>query len=494
MAHGDSAHGSAHRRGRVAFIDLYRQWPSYFLDTFTALEAEGLRREGYEVAWLKAFILDDDEGVLEALESRLRSHDDWDFIVLERVWSRSLLARLVRASAGAKVVVSPWRPPDAWREVDYRISPPRRGALSDLLRQSMASQPIEGSNIYHRATSGDWIAPKESRPLAIGEYFQAPLRYAYDLVETFGVPADQVRQTRYLMLNMGCPYRGAQNATGFLDGLALPTPWGASGCTFCNVGPYEAQSAGDRRALIDHQLEALAAHGDYERLVVIDEFIFRDIDELAHALVRRGPRHLEVLVRARVDYLETYDVQLSKALATLEGHASLTPYLVGFENFSDDELERYNKGQSAAQTLEGAKRLIALAERWPNLNLSPSQGFILFGPWTTLRDLKLNAEALAQIDARALRGGITRSKLRLNPDAALIAKARADGLLLHTHLEANQDNAAETGYQAEVPYRFLDPQTEQVWRLLNGERSVQGRSELARLDAAIAMVEMGLDT
>jgi hypothetical protein len=454
-----------------------------------AIQAADLRADDHDVIWLKAFMLDDEVEAFDALEAQLNAQGPWDLLVIERLWSRGLLQRLTRAAGDPPVVMSPWMPPPAWEEITYRIAPPSRAALKRLVEQLVSGRPAEAPNLHTRSSSGEWTPPVETHPLAIREQFSLPVHFAYDAVTIFGLPAEEVSKTRYLMLNMGCPYRSASNSSDFLDDLEFSTPWGSAGCTFCNVGPYEAQTASDRAALIETQLRALAMHGTYERLVVIDEFVFRDLDVLAEALLAYAPPGVEVMVRARVDYLDTYQDVLIRALELLAEHGSITPYLVGFENFSDDELRRYNKGQSAAQTLSAAQALIALSKRWPNLNLSPSQGFILFGPWTTLEDLKRNAEALGHTDFRALRGGITRSKLRLNPDAALVAKAKSDGLLIETHRRHDEDNAAATGYQAELPYRFADIRTERVWALLNGPQAVRGDSELARLRAAIAAAE-----
>ena len=132
---------------------------------------------------------------------------------------------------------------------------------------------------------------------------------------------------------------------------------------------------------------------------------------------------------------------------------------------------------------------MAMSASWDNLNLSPSQGFILFGPWTTLEDLEANAAALSMLDFRKLRGGLLGSKLRLNPDAALVAKADADGLLLTTHTRGDEDNATQTGYQAELPYRFADPETARVWALLNGPQRIPDHGDdVARLRDAITRV------
>lgn len=492
MAARTSEHGgSVVRRGRVAFVEVYRQWPAYFLDSFMAIQAADVRAAGHDTAWLKGFLLEDAVHAQEALETRLREGAPWDLLVFERLWSRDLLRRLWRAAGEPAVVVTPWAPPPDWSEVTYRIAPPSREALLGLVEALVEGDVPPRDNLFMRNTMGTWQPPARTQPLSIADQFAAPVTFAYDIVEAFGLAPNEVARTRYLMLNMGCPYRTSGNTTGFLDGLELPTTWGAAGCTFCNVGPYEAQSAGTRAALVRTQLEALNRHGPYERLVVIDEFVFRDLDHLAHAVVELAPRGVEVMVRARVDYLTTYEAELTRALEVLVGHGSLTPYLIGFENFSDAELQRYNKGITAATNLEGVRKLTALAEQWPHLNLSPSQGFILFGPWTTLDDLKANVAALAELDFRRLRGGLARSKLRLNPDAALVARARADGLLLEAHAQADQDNAAQTGYQAEIPYRFADAETERVWSLLNGPNALAGTDDVARLRAAIAQVEAG---
>jgi hypothetical protein len=233
------------------------------------------------------------------------------------------------------------------------------------------------------------------------------------------------------------------------------------------------------------QLEALAVHGPYERLVVQDEYIFRDLDVLVDAVLKHAAPGIDLMVRARVDYLESCRDVLLSALEKLRGFGTITPYLIGFENFSDAELTRYNKGQSAADGLRAARELERLADAHDNFRVSPSQGFILFGPWTTLEDLEINLVALREASFSRFRGSITQSKLRLNPDAALIARARADGLLLEGYDEAHQDNAAGTGYQAEIPYRFAHPAVGQVWNLLNGEKGVEGRDELDRLERAL---------
>ncbi len=445
---------------------------------------------------LKAYLHDDLASGLATLHERLQVGGPWDLLVVDRVWSRDVLRDLVAAAGGCAVVVNHWASVAAWPEVSFRISPLSRRALTALVeagpeRWGDPAAPIP--NLHRRDPDGRWVPPPHSDPLSVATELGAPLDLAYDAAEVIGLSPEEAGSTRYLVMNMGCPYRGAPNTSAFLDGLSLPTAWGDRGCTFCNVGPYERQSAAERRALMDTQLAALAKRGTYERLVVQDEYIFRDLDTLVERLLAHGASGVEVMVRARVEYIESCEPQLVRALELLGDRGTITPYLIGFENFADAELARYNKGQTGADAEAAIARLDALAERWPGLRMSPSQGFILFGPWTTLEDLDANVAAFRRVGFQRFRGRITRSKLRLNPDAALVARARADGLLVEAHARPDEDNAADAGYQAELPYRFQSPAVASVWELLNGPRPLAGRGgEVDRLSAAIAQVRAGI--
>lgn len=420
----------------------------------------------------------------------LRAEGPWDLLVVDRVWSREALVALRAAAGGARVVVTQWESPAAWPEVDFRVAPvSRRGllALTDAVAAGAATTGLP--NVWTRDALARWVPPASAEPLLVAREMAAPLDFAYDRAVVVGLDPQEAADTRYLLLNMGCPYRGAENTSGFLADTKPDTPWGDRGCTFCNVGPYEAQSPQARRALMAAQLEALALRGPYRRLVVQDEYVFRDLDLLVELVLEHAPAGVDLMVRARVEDIFRCEAVVLRALEKLGDHGTLTPYLIGFENFSDAELRRYNKGQTAAEAEAAALKVLGWAAAWPNLGLSRSQGFILFGPWTTLDDLRLNAVALRRSGFDRLRGGLTRSKLRLNPDAAILARARADGLVVETHGRPDEDNASETGYQAEIPYRFAHPQTARVWELLNGPAPVRGRDEIDRLMVAIAAVD-----
>jgi hypothetical protein len=474
-------------RCAVAFLEFYRQWPGYFCDSFQAVQVADLRRAGFDAKIFKAYMHSDSEGVTQELLATLEDQGPFQLLVTDRIWSRDLLRAVKRAAGDPAVLINQWEEPARWSEVDYRISPMSRESMVSFVKAIDAGEEttIELPNLFRRDEEGAWVSPARSEALQVAREFGAPVEMAYDSASYHGLSQAEASQTRYLVLNMGCPYRGAENTSGFFDDITLSTDWGDKGCTFCNVGPYERQTDRDRRGSMERQLDAVIAHGEFHKLVVQDEYIFRDLDTLVELICERDIRGVDLMVRARVDYVERCEQQLVRALELLGDRGTITPYLIGFENFSDAELARYNKGQTGAEAELAIARLDGLAEEHPNLKLSQSQGFILFGPWTTLEDLEINVRAMRRVGFERLRGRFTSSKIRLNPDAALVHRAHADGLVTVAFGRDDEGNAAATGYQAEIPYRFQDPGTARVWELLNGGGDLGPGDEVQRLERAI---------
>lgn len=475
-------------RCAVAFLELYRQWPGYFCDSFQAVQVADLCRAGFEAKIFKAYMHSDSEGVTRELLAALEEQGPFQLLVTDRIWSRDLLRAVKRAAGEPAILINQWEEPARWPEVDFRISPmSRRSTVAFVEALARGDQEtVTLPNLYRRDEAGEWVPPVQSEPLQVAREFGAPTDMAYDRASFHGLSPLEASQTRYLVLNMGCPYRGAENTSGFFDDITVTTDWGDKGCTFCNVGPYERQTDRDRLASMERQLDAIIEHGAFQKLVVQDEYIFRDLDTLVEVLCARDIRGVDLMVRARVDYIERCERQLVRALEFLGDRGTITPYLIGFENFSDAELARYNKGQTGAEAESAIARLDALAQEHPNLQLSQSQGFILFGPWTSLEDLEINVRAMSRVGFERLRGRFTSSKIRLNPDAALVHRAHADGLVTVAFGRDHEGNAAATGYQAEIPYRFQDSGTARVWELLNGGGDLGPGDEVQRLERAIA--------
>jgi len=111
------------------------------------------------------------------------------------------------------------------------------------------------------------------------------------------------------------------------------------------------------------------------------------------ATIRRQPRGVvERLLNAR-----RFDDALAEAR---EGNIRVSPFLVGIESFSQPELDRYNKGTTAAANIEFIERLWGWRERYgETLRAAVEAGTVALG---------IDGVALVQ-EAAPLRGGhITR--------------------------------------------------------------------------------------
>ncbi|MBI4677226.1 MAG: hypothetical protein HY748_06555 [Elusimicrobia bacterium] len=139
------------------------------------------------------------------------------------------------------------------------------------------------------------------------------------------------------------------------------------------------------------------------------------------------------------------------------------------ENFSERENARFNKGITLAQVDE----VLALLDKWKRAYpgaLKPFKGggekvdlgFILFTPWTTLKDVSINMECAKERHFLE-KGYWLYSTLRILPDAPLHCLAKKEGgILADSFPDRGQFYGTfhNTGdYPDAVPWRFKDPKT-----------------------------------
>mgnify|MGYP001610137313 CR=1 FL=1 len=141
-----------------------------------------------------------------------------------------------------------------------------------------------------------------------------------------------------------------------------------------------------------------------------------------------------------------------------------TIHLVGFESFSQPQLDLYNKGVTVAEYAEALRQMRALHRQFPaafRLYAYGASSFILFNPWTTLTDLEATAAFCDDHAVGELAHGLTLSRLRLYPNLPLYWKARHDGLLIDDAPAADR-GAAFAGYAAEAAWRYREPHLDVV--------------------------------
>ncbi len=479
---------------RSAFLSLHSHGDRSFLDDSVLAHISGqLRRRGYDNELVLA-ALDgavDDVSDTELFGQLVAALDGFDVVVYERVWSQHIPQALQRALPDATFV---------HLRGEHHLADPagqfvceRRAALQSLLDYIAGRQSSLPAHTRERTSSG-WrqglaaIATPEP-----DESFAPNLR---PLIATPGaVPA---QRSFAIEGNVGCPYQADARSNPLYAGTSIPQDVGR-GCAFCTTGNhYQGAPQADVIAKVMAQLRYVRANApELTTLVLRDQNPFGYLTEVMQACAAEGVGQFTLLLQTRADWLLQGERRFVLALAAAAAaDITITPFLVGVENFSQAELDRFNKGISAQTNID----LLAALDKWDAAHdafdlAQASFGFILFSPWTTLADLRRNYEGIRDTGLDKRRGRLLLSRVRLYPDTALYYLAQRDGLI-----EDDQQSsvaAGRYGYFPDVRWRFVDDVTARFAAVAAeaSERS-EGRDELrvfrALLDCFEAS-EHGLD-
>ncbi|MCM2303926.1 MAG: nitrogenase component 1, partial [Elusimicrobia bacterium] len=269
-----------------------------------------------------------------------------------------------------------------------------------------------------------------------------------------------------------CSYltRAADNP--FYRDLKLPSA--TMSCSFCDSGPGKAHARpfiGDAASFAARQvLAACAQRASGERLVfeVSGSELWRRLEDFIDALVKGGAKGAELLFMPRVDDLLAAREAVGRCLPRLaESGLSMRVYGMSVENFSEAENRRLNKGITAEQVHEAAAFMLETSRRWPERFLLSPGGLsmILFTPWTTLEDLRVNLENIERCSLIDPSFALSR-RLQLFPGRPVTLLAERDGLLAKDRRDPFYNAGCMTGAdQDDLPWRFLHPDVEVLWRL-----------------------------
>jgi len=178
---------------------------------------------------------------------------------------------------------------------------------------------------------------------------------------------------------------------------------------------------------------------------------------------------VKVLLALRVDRLLKSREILRRLLPGLaERGRAIHIYVMGLENFCDEELLRLNKGFTGSQVIEAINALQELEQAYPqSFHYSSYRLFsvILFTPWTTLEMLHHNLRQIRRLQLEDKIGNTFLSRLRLHPDLAITALARSEGLLMASPDDQARILSQQKLFGEELPWRYRDPRMELIDRL-----------------------------
>ncbi len=451
--------GSA--RGPVALLSLHSHRDRSFLDDVVLHELSGeLRAAGLENDLVVACITDAAGPELSRLAGKLASYPT---VVYERVWSAELIRRLAGLLPGA-----------TWVRVHGEH------ALEDAPADAVC-RPSELVSVVAELLDREVPSP---RPMA-----------RPNLAPVYVADEDRPARPSYpIKGSSGCPYGADARENDVFAGLAIPERYGR-GCSFCTTGnAYEHKRPADALATTLDQLRYARTEAPWiTTLVLRDQNPFAYLTELVEAAEKERLGPFTLLVESRADWWLQNAKRFERALeAARRSTLTIAPFLVGIENFSQPELDRFNKGIAADVNVRFLHQLHAWAEAFGSaMDLSHGAfGFILFSPWTTLVDLEENLRCIEETRLHEHRGRLLLSRARLYPDTALYYLAERDGLLLAEYESATENSSARYGYLPAHPWRFADPLVARIAELAAEVLAARGyRNEMAVFRALMSIAK-----
>lgn len=437
--------------GRAALLCLHSHGDRSFLDDRELALLSGELSAAGQPNDLVVAVLTGPE-VEARLAETLRAYA---VVVYERVFSRELLLRLREALPGIPFVACDGEHALADPPAELVCGRDLHRDLPAILAHLRGEGALPPGTLVReggRLVPASPVAPPP--PLMPG--FAPNLRPV--VVNPEALPA---RRSFSLTGNPGCPYQADARDNPLYAGVALPEGTGR-GCAFCVTGnQYQGSPPHETAARVLSQLRYLRAHApELTELVLKDQNPFAWLTELVESCAAERLGGFTLLLETRADWLLRSEARFERALDAAGGAGiQLAPFLVGIESFSQAELDRFNKGTTAAANEAFLLRLAAWEQSHPRaFTLAhASFGFLLFTPWTTFEDLRQNLAAIRRTGLTRLRGSLLLSRARLYPDTALHWLAARDGLLAQSYGSPAENASQRYGYYPAVPWRFAEP-------------------------------------
>jgi hypothetical protein len=296
-----------------------------------------------------------------------------------------------------------------------------------------------------------------------------------------------------VVLGSVCEYRTPAAAHPLYRGLRLRHR--VLGCSFC--ASFQLRKPAQDVVVFASRLVAAACRQLPDRAERRFELrcqgLWRRLEEFVRELIRLKVRRAELIFSPRIDELLATRAALRRCLPLLaKSGLAVRIYGMGVENFSPAENLRLNKGVTARQVHEAVGFITATAAAWPG-QFRCERGrlsMILFTPWTTVRDLRLNAAHIARCPL--IDGGVLNQRLQLFKDRPITSLARRDGLVVRRGAGRFYNSGCIIkADQHEIPWRFKHPEVALLWRFAQRlTAATRDRAPRDRLDEqAAALLE-----
>ncbi len=284
------------------------------------------------------------------------------------------------------------------------------------------------------------------------------------------VPSAQTRE------HVGCAF--CEKAAGYLytqqNGLGLQTP--PAKLALRQLAAYQRTP---------HTMRTT------EEVLIESGAIAADLRDFLAAVLEHGLQPTTFYFMPRIDEFVGQAARIELLLPQLQqaGHR-IGLLSTGMENFSPHENERFNKGISAEQVWACFELIQRLEQAFPDTFFAETGFFagILFTPWTRPEDLRINLQAARRLGSLWL-SRVVGVRLQLRPNTPIAELAQLDGLMIPAPEPTDLASEALTRPgEHELAWRFADPRTETLQRLLVRLDPLPHQSVMAQDDALLAVV------
>lgn len=269
---------------------------------------------------------------------------------------------------------------------------------------------------------------------------------------------------------LACPYRRNVRSNPCFEGLDLDEETvftrGCSLCSFRTRGPTRVSEDEWVDGLCRQVAWIRGRDGEADHFRIVDHRGLQFLEPLLDRLEREGWTGFTLLLDARVDHLLARNTDWKSITAKARATGTHLDFAcVGFESFSQAELDRFNKGVTVERNVAAVRKLRKLRSRAPDVFVHEHEGagFVTWTPWTTLDDLRRNVHWFRELDFGEIRTSLASLRVRLYPDLPLYHLARRDGLLLDSR---PPEWETPSGYSPDHPWRFRSEDTARAFALV----------------------------
>ncbi len=464
------------RRLRIGFFQYELSHPNNAPHVGMCLLLADLRRAGHEVdaALVHAQAVD---LLIDAIRDRA-----YDFVAFDAIFTVPVLDRVKAACPDVPILVGGNNALALMllSRADFAIVGPARSAMLRFV-EGVASETLPAGvpNLFVRLPDGrvdhsgvhaDWAVHGE-----LADY--APdLDWGY-----LGPSRAPGSNTRFASVvpEWGCAFQNDSLTGPAFDALerggvsdvvsSLPLtdaarravqPYASNtrGCSFCafRYQPYTIDRVTTTISRVIDQMTFLSTRYGVTEFSIQSENPFRFLEPLITALSESTLRVDKLLIRTFPAILARNADVVRQALShALDRGIRVRLQQLGFENFSQPELDRLGKGISVEENVAAARLLTELSDALGDgVELFGGHGFILFTPWTRPSDIVQNVRTVAN-DAPFLADSLTpASRLCFyDPFNPIFRLAEREGLVVRVPHDYTLD------------FRYADPDTRRMLKL-----------------------------